>query len=107
MSWASKQLVSCGLSQIFRKVCVSACIRNSRTWIGALVILMHEWNGLPIPTLDGFTGFVPPEGDGTYGVCIVGEAPGEMEARYGKPFYEQAPAGSCLRRLLSRAGLDR
>lgn len=66
-----------------------------------------QWSGLEIPTLEGFTGFIPPEGDGTYGVCLMGEAGGEMEAKYGKPFYEQAPAGSVLKRLLSRAGLDR
>src|SRR6266436_1572589 len=68
---------------------------------------MTEWAGLTVPTLEGFTGFVPPEGDGTYGVALIGEAPGEMEAKYGRPFYEKAPAGSCLNRLLSRAGLDR
>src|SRR6266568_2228856 len=68
---------------------------------------MTEWQGLPIPQLDGFTGFVPPDGDGTYGVALIGEAPGEQEIRYGKPFYEAAPAGAVLKRLLSRAGLDR
>lgn len=68
---------------------------------------MTEWNNLPIPNLDGFTGFVPPEGTGTNGVCLMGEAPGEMEARYGVPFYEKAPAGSCLSRLLRRAGVER
>ncbi len=68
---------------------------------------MTEWQGLPIPQLDGFTGFVPPDGDGTYGVALIGEAPGEQEIRYGKPFYENAPAGAVLKRLLSRAGLDR
>jgi uracil-DNA glycosylase family 4 len=66
-----------------------------------------EWQGLQVPELDGFTGFVPPEGDGTYGVALVGEAPGENEAKYNKPFYEQAPAGAVLKRLLSRAGLER
>lgn len=68
---------------------------------------MTEWQGLSIPTLDGFTGFVPPEGDGTYGVAIIGEAPGEQEARSGRPFVEQAPAGATLARLLRRAGFDR
>ena len=66
-----------------------------------------EWQGLTVPQLDGFTGFVPPEGDGTYRVALIGEAPGEQEAKYGRPFYEHAPAGSCLNRLLRRAGLER
>src|SRR5712671_2644730 len=68
---------------------------------------MTEWQGLTIPQLAGFTGFVPPEGDGTYGVALIGEALGENEVKYGGPFYEKALAGSCLNRLLSRAGLDR
>src|SRR5215813_9061531 len=63
--------------------------------------------GLPVPELEGFTGFVPPEGNGTYKVALIGEAPGEQEARYGKPFYPQAPAGAVLTRLLKRAGLER
>lgn len=66
-----------------------------------------DWNGLAIPQLDGFTGFVPPEGTCSNGVALIGEAPGEMEARYGKPFYEAAPAGAVLSRLLRRAGLER
>lgn len=66
-----------------------------------------EWQGLLAPQIEGFTGFVPPEGTGSSGVAIFGEAPGEMEARYGMPFYEKAPAGSCLNRLLRRAGLAR
>lgn len=68
---------------------------------------MMEWEGLPVPQLDGFTGFVPPEGTGTYGVALIGEAPGEQEIKHGRPFYEQAPAGSVLNRLLKRAGLQR
>lgn len=35
---------------------------------------MQEWQGLTAPELAGFTGFVPPEGDGSYRVMIVGEA---------------------------------
>src|SRR5438876_485425 len=66
-----------------------------------------QWNGLTVPVLDGFTGFVPPAGTGTYGVALVGEAPGEQEARFSTPFYEHAPAGAVLTRLLKRAGLDR
>lgn len=65
------------------------------------------WNNLEIPQLDGFTGFIPPEGTGTNHVCIMGEAGGESEAKYGRPFYEGAPAGATLNRLLRRAGLER
>lgn len=68
---------------------------------------MSTWCGIETPQLEGFSGFVPPEGNGTYGVCLLAEAPGEMEAKYGKPFYEHAPAGSTLNRLLRRAGLER
>ncbi len=66
-----------------------------------------EWQGLIPPTLAGFTGFVPPAGTGSYGVALIGEAPGEQEARYSVPFYEHAPAGATLSRLLRRAGLER
>lgn len=69
--------------------------------------MVSAWNGLDIPALEGFTGFVPPAGTGSSHVALVGEAPGEMEARYGVPFYEQAPAGAVLSRLLRRAGLER
>src|ERR1700686_4853261 len=68
---------------------------------------MTEWQGLTVPTLANFTGFVPPQGNGTYGVMICGEAPGEMEARDSIPFHPRAPAGSTLDRLLRRAGLER
>ena len=66
-----------------------------------------EWNGLQVPQLDGFTGFVPPAGSGAYRVMILGEALGEMEARFSQPFYEHAPAGATLNRMLRRAGLER
>ena len=51
------------------------------------------WEGLTVPTLEGFTGFVPPQGDGTSHVMIMGEAPGELEARDSIPFHPKAPAG--------------
>ena len=60
------------------------------------------WEGLTVPTLEGFTGFVPPQGDGTSHVMIMGEAPGELEARDSIPFHPKAPAGSTLDRLLRR-----
>lgn len=66
-----------------------------------------QWEGLEVPQLDGFTGFVPPAGVGSYRVALIGEAPGEQEAKTGQPFYERAPAGAVLTRLLKRAGLER
>lgn len=66
-----------------------------------------EWQGIEVPVLPDFTGFVPPEGDGTSKVMICGEAPGELEAKFSRPFVEEAPAGSTLKRLLNRAGLER
>jgi len=66
-----------------------------------------EWQGLPIPQIEGFTGFVPPAGTGSSGVMIIGEAPGEQEIKHEQPFYEHAPAGATLSRILRRAGLDR
>lgn len=68
---------------------------------------MMEWQGLQVPALDGFTGFVPPEGDGSNRVAIIGEAPGEIEAKFSQPFHPNAPAGSVLNRMLSRGGLER
>lgn len=50
---------------------------------------------------------VPPSGSGSYGVMLVGEAPGEHEDKQGVPFYEKAPAGGTLERMLRRAGLTR
>ncbi len=68
---------------------------------------MSEWQGLTVPHLEGFTGFVPPQGDGTSHVMIMGEAPGEHEAKDSVPFHPKAPAGSTFDRLLRRAGLER
>src|SRR5216684_103546 len=62
------------------------------------------WEGLNVPTLEGFTGFVPPQGDGSSHVMIFGEAPGEFEAKYSTPFHPAAPAGSTLNRLMKRGG---
>jgi uracil-DNA glycosylase family 4 len=65
------------------------------------------WQGLTVPDLEGFTGFVPPDGTGSSHVMLMGEAPGEQEIKHGRGFYEQAPAGAVLARLLRRAGLER
>jgi uracil-DNA glycosylase family 4 len=51
--------------------------------------------------------FVPPSGPPSARLAIVGQGPGEQEAATGKPFFEQAPAGSILTRWLHRAGIQR
>jgi uracil-DNA glycosylase len=50
---------------------------------------------------------VLPQGSGSNGVMIVGEAPGEQEADTGVPFCPWAPAGSVLERAIKRCGMDR
>ena len=50
-------------------------------------------------------GFVRGDGPSPADILIVGEAPGEHEAKTGKPFVGQA--GRMLDNLLSKAGLDR
>jgi uracil-DNA glycosylase family 4 len=66
-----------------------------------------EWQGLTIPQLDGFTGFAPPQGNGSYKVVVQIEALGEHEARDGVNLHPNAPAGSVFNRLVQRAGLER
>lgn len=48
-----------------------------------------------------------PEGDGSSGIMMLGEAPGEHEERDGLPFRPHAEAGSVLERALFRAGISR
>lgn len=50
---------------------------------------------------------VLPEGRGTSGILVIGEAPGENEDKDGLPFRPYAEAGSLLERVLSRAGIPR
>ena len=50
-------------------------------------------------------GWVPPTGTGTNGVLIVGEAPGEQEARLGVPWV--GAAGHFLDKTLRQAGAER
>ena len=50
-------------------------------------------------------GFVLPDGPSTAPVLLVGESPGETEAKEGRPFI--GLAGKLLDRLLRGAGLDR
>jgi uracil-DNA glycosylase family 4 len=53
------------------------------------------------------TGFSRPDGLGTLGVDMVGEALGEAEARDGLPFRNYAQAGSLLERVIRMCGFDR
>src|SRR5688572_5572510 len=61
--------------------------------------------GCPLHTLG--TGFSRPDGQGTLGVLILGEALGEQEQAAGLPFRPYAPAGSILERAIKRCGYTR
>lgn len=50
---------------------------------------------------------VPPEGPLSAKIAFIGEAPGEVEERYGRPFFPQAPAGGLFDNLLRMAGINR
>jgi uracil-DNA glycosylase family 4 len=54
----------------------------------------------------GFS-FSVPEGTGSLGVLIVGEALGDHESREGLPFRPYAPAGSVLERVIRASRFDR
>lgn len=58
----------------------------------------------PIP---GAKSWSDPEGTGSIGVLILGEALGDSEARDHLPFRPYAPAGSVLERAIRRAGYTR
>lgn len=58
----------------------------------------------PIP---GATSYCDPEGTGSNGVLILGEACGESEAKDHLPFRPYAPAGSVLERAIRRCGYNR
>lgn len=51
--------------------------------------------------------FCQPEGKGSIGVMVVGEAPGEEEAKDGLPFRPYAQAGSVLERAFHKVGIPR
>jgi len=53
----------------------------------------------------GRTQVVPPEGDPSSPVCLVGEAPGAREDLEGRPFVGRA--GRMLDSLMAEVGLDR
>ncbi|KKK78364.1 hypothetical protein LCGC14_2844290, partial [marine sediment metagenome] len=50
---------------------------------------------------------VPPEGPLSAKIAFIGEAPGEVEERYGRPFMPNAPAGGLFDELLRTAGINR
>lgn len=67
---------------------------------------------LPPPSLElikqGFSStVVPPTGDGSSGIMVIGEAPGRHEDEEGIPFHPKADAGSVLARVLRLAGVER
>lgn len=63
------------------------------------------------PLADKSIGFVPPSlpTDSTASplFLFIGQAPGDMEARYSTPFWPDAPAGRMLTSWLYAAGLQR
>lgn len=59
------------------------------------------------PAYDWGVGFVPPQGHSDSCWAIVGQGPGEQEARTGEPFFENAPSGYRLTRWLYRADFSR
>lgn len=52
-------------------------------------------------------GFVPPEGPPTANFLILGQGPGEEEARHSQPFFHDAQAGWRLNQWLYTAHLQR
>lgn len=58
----------------------------------------------PVP---GARGSMRPEGRGSCGVMILGEAMGDQEYEEGLPFRPSAPAGSVLERAIRKIGADR
>lgn len=72
-----------------------------------MLIRPPECRGCPLDRQAGTQGFSQPEGNGTLGVFIFGEALGEREAREGKPFRPYAQAGSLFERVVKMCGLDR
>ena len=66
---------------------------------------MRPLEPCPIPGATGL--WCSPEGTGSNGVLVLGEALGEAEAQDGLPFRPKAEAGSVLERAIRRAGFDR
>lgn len=70
-----------------------------------MLIRPPECRGCPLDEIA--MGFSQPEGNGTLGVFIFGEALGEHEARDGKPFRPYAQAGSLFERVIKMCGFSR
>jgi uracil-DNA glycosylase family 4 len=72
---------------------------------------MHLLTNKPCPTtcplFNTPSKFIAPEGTGSLGVLIVGEAGGKSEGRMGKPFVPFAAAGSLLERAFRLARFNR
>lgn len=62
-------------------------------------------SGCPLAKLG--RGFSQPEGQGTLGVLIIGEALGVSEYIDGLPFRPYAQSGAVLERVIKKAGFDR
>lgn len=71
----------------------------------ALMPKPQECSGCPLYGTG--MGFSRPEGSGSLGVMIVGEALGENEEKDGLPFRPYAQSGSMLERLLRLCGYSR
>ena len=60
------------------------------------------------PALNWGVGFVPPEVPvRQIDQILVGQGPGETEAKFSRPFHPEAPAGRTMTRWLNEAGLQR
>lgn len=69
---------------------------------------MEDWiNGPPGYPDNDHIRLIQPEGTGSSGVLILGEAGGRNEANDGLPFRPYAEAGSVLERAFRLAGVDR
>lgn len=66
---------------------------------------MHTLSSCPFDTTG--KAIIAPDGTGSLGVLILGEAPGQAENHYGIPFVPSAEAGGVLSRAIRRAGFDR
>jgi len=62
---------------------------------------------LGCPAYEWGLGFVPPTGKANSPIALVGQGPGEQEAKASRPFFPNAPSGSMLDRWLNKAGKSR
>jgi len=66
---------------------------------------IEECSGCPLFGVG--SGFSKPEGKGSLGLMIVGEALGEAEAKDGLPLRPYAPSGSVVEKAIKQLGYDR